>query len=272
MENIVSGNFSNIQAKIEMARGLIREQNFVQARKFLEELVKLSSKNPEINYLLGQIYELNGDFKKAAKCYENLLCFELSNELKNKLAQCFVDAEEYEIAYDLYSDLYDADCNDISIIEQFAHTARIMDRNDEAVSAYNRILDFDKNNIIALTQLAEIYYDSEDKMNHYLVKAKLNYLENMLSSSIDCFKRALNYSKDEDEIVGIMMNLAKVLSDAGKYEEAIDQYLFILNLEPQNEQAQTQIELMYKKIEEKEYEEPEGTSWLEKLFVFLNLI
>ncbi|MDD3419311.1 MAG: hypothetical protein PHE78_01785 [Candidatus Gastranaerophilales bacterium] len=270
--NLLSGNFSNIEAKIEIARDLIREQNFVQARKFLSELVKLSSKNPEINYLLGQLYEIDADYKNAAKCYANLLAYDLSYELKTRLSQCFLDAEEYDLAYDLFRDLYDNNTQDVSIIEQFAHTARIMGKPGEAVAAYNKILKLDKNNIIALTQLAEIYYDAQDKMNHYLVKAKLNYIQNMFSSSVDCFKKALNYSREDDEIVSILMNLAKVLAESEKYEEAIDQYLFVLNLDPRNEIAQTQVEFLHDKLAEKDYEEPTSTTWFEKLFIYLNII
>lgn len=268
MDNTLSSNFSNLDDKIEIARDLIREQNFVQARKFLEELLKLSNKHPEINYLLGQIYELDQDYRKAVECFVVLLEMNPSNELKYRVAQCFLDASEYRKAYDLFKDLYENNCEDINIYEQYAHTARILDKLEEAVEAYNRILDVDKNNIVALTQLSELYYDSNDKINHYLVKAKLNYLENMLASSVDCLKKALNYSHDDEEIVNILLNLGKVLTDAGKYEDALEQYQFVLNLEPNNTYALEKIDMLYKKMHQEE--EEESASWLEKFFSYFN--
>ncbi len=267
MDNTLSGKFSNLDDKIEIARDLIREQNFTQAKKFLEELIKLSGKNPEINYLLGQIYELDEDYKKAVECFSNLLELNPSNELKHRIAQCFLDGTEYKKAYNLFKDLYEDNCEDINIYEQYAHTARILDKNEEAITAYNRILDVDKNNVVALTQLSELYYDNDDKINHYLIKAKLNYIEDMLSSSVDCLKKALNHSHDDEEIVHILLNLAKVLTDTGKYSEALEQYQFVLNLEPDNTYALEKIDSLYKKMQN---DEGEPTNWLEKFFSYFN--
>lgn len=269
-KDTVSSNFPNLDDKIELARDLVREQNFTQARKFLEELIKLSPKQPDINYLLGQLYELDENYKKAAECFVVLLEYDNSHELKCRIAQCFLDGEEYDKAYMLLKELYQDNCEDLNIVEQFAHVSRIIGQVDEAVIAYNFMLDTDKNNLVALTQLSEIYYDLEDKMNHYLIKAKLNYLENMLSSAADCLKKALNYSSDDEDIINILLNLGKVLTEAGKYHDALEQYQFVLNLEPDNKTAKNQIELINQKIGDygdDDFEEP-TSNWAEKLMTF----
>lgn len=269
----VSSNFSNLDDKIELARDLVREQNFVQARKFLEELIKLSPKHPDINYLLGQLYELDENYKKAVECFAVLLEYDASYDLKCRIAMCFLDGEEYDKAYILLKELYQENCEDLNVVEQFAHVARIIGQVDEAVIAYNFMLDSDKNNLVALTQLSEIYYDIEDKMNHYLIKAKLNYIENMLSSAADCLKKALHYSSDDEDIINILLNLGKVLTEAGKYHDALEQYQFILNLEPDNSTAANQIEALTKKIgtygdEDEESEEETSPDWVAKLVAF----
>lgn len=268
MDNTLAGNFSNFDDKIEIARDLIREQNFGQAKKFLEELIKLSNKHPDINYLLGQIYEIDQDYRKAVECFSTLLELKPSNELKHRIAQCFLDGSEYRKAYNIFKELYENNYEDINIYEQYAHTARILNKSDEAVMAYNRILEVDKNNIVALTQLSDLYYDNDDKINHYLVKAKLNYIENMFSSSVECLRKALNYTHDEEEIVDILLNLAKVLTDSNKYTDALEQYQFILNLEPNNAYALEKIDLLSKKIHHEE--EQESVHWLEKFFSYFN--
>lgn len=268
--NTISSNFSNIDNKIELARELIRDQNFVQARKYLEELLKLAGNHPDINYLLAQLYEVENNFKKASDCYSNLLEFNPPYEVKYKIAYCFLDADEYERAYYLLKSLQEDNREDIDILEQLAHTARIIGKIDEAVLAYNKILEFDKNNVVALTQLSEIYYDTEDKMNHYLIKAKLNYLENMFSSSVSCLKKALNYSNDDDEVVHILLNMAKVLTEAEKYTDALEQYQFVLNMDPNNDFAQNQIEALCKKLQIEEDEE-EPVSWFDKLLTYFNM-
>ncbi len=265
-------NFPNIDDKIELARDLVREQNFVQARKFLEELIKLSPKHPDINYLLGQLYEVEENYKKAVECFVILLEYDASYELRCRIAQCFLDGEDYDKAYMLFKELYQENCEDLNVVEQFAHVSRIIGQVDEAVIAYNFMLDTDKNNLVALTQLSEIYYDLEDKMNHYLIKAKLNYIENMLSSAADCLKKALNYSSDDEDIINILLNLGKVLTEAGKYHDAMEQYQFILNLEPDNHMAKEQIKFLTKKIEkydeEAEWEEETSSGWVAKLVAF----
>ena len=267
-------NFNNLESKIEIARNLVREQNFLPARKFLEELIKLSPKNPDIIYLLGQLYELEENYKKAVEYFTILLEFNASYELRCRIAQCFLDAEEYEKAYILYKELYQENCEDLITVEQFAHVARIVGQTDEAVIAYNFMLDTDKNNLIALTQLSEIYYDIEDKMNHYIIKAKLNYLENMLSNAADCLKKALNYSTEDDDIINILLNLGKVLTDAKKYTDALEQYQFILNLEPSNSTAKNQIEFLAKKIceEEDERYEEVPSNWMAKIMAFFGIL
>jgi len=268
MDNTLSGNFSNLDDKIEIARDLIREQNFVQAKKFLEELIKLSNHHPDINYLLGQIYEIDQDYRRAIECFSTLLDLKPSNELKHRIAQCFMDGSEYRKAYDIFKELYENNYEDINIYEQYAHAARILNKSDEAVMAYNRILDVDKNNIVALTQLSDLYYDNDDKINHYLVKAKLNYIENMFSSSVECLKKALNYTHDDEEIVDILLNLAKVLTDAGKYSDAIEQYQFVLNLEPDNTYAIEKIDSLCRKMRSEEDEEP--VHWIGKFFSYFH--
>lgn len=273
-KDTVSPNFSNLDDKIEIARDLIREQNFVQAKRFLEELIKLEPNHPDMNYLLGQLYELDSDYKKAVECFHVLLALNPSYDLKCRVAQCFLDGQEYDKAYNLFKELYKENCEDINVVEQFAHVARILGQVDEAVIAYNFMLDVDKNNVVALTQLSEIYYDLQDKMNHYLIKAKLNYIENMLSSAADCLKKALNYSQDDEDIVNILLNLGKVLFEAGKYHDAMEQYQFVLHLEPDNSTALAQVVLINKRLgnygEEEEFDDSQNSSWVAKLVAFFS--
>ena len=270
-KDTVSSNFANLDDKIEIARDLIREQNFPQAKRYLEELIKLAPQQPDMNYLLGQLYEHDQDYKKAVECFAVLLHLEPSYELKCRIAQCFLDGGEYDKAYNLFKELYQENCEDINVVEQFAHVSRILGQVDEAVIAYNFMLDVDKNNLVALTQLSEIYYDVQDKMNHYLIKAKLNYIENMLSSAADCLKKALNYSQDDEDIINILLNLGKVLFEAGKYHDAMEQYHFVLNLEPSNSIALAQVDAINKKLGNYGDEESEEEhSWVAKLVAFFS--
>lgn len=266
-EHMLSMNASTAKGASTLAKAkqLLKQQNFAEAQQLLEEVLATDSLNPDANYILGQIYELNEDFTQASECYSRLMEINPSIEMKYKLAQSFQNTDDYQRAYILMKEIYEHNPSDTNMCEQFAHVARVIGKSADAVEAYNKILETDKNDMVALTQLSEIYYDEGDKLNHYLVKAKVHYLENMLSGSIDCLKRALNYAQEDDDLVNVLLNLGKVLTDKGNFSEAIEQYQFVLASEPENELALKKIEELEKKIQN--YDEYSG-SWIDKLISF----
>lgn len=262
----MNANTNEAAPKIVQAKNMLKAQNMAEGKKLLEEALEVDPKNPEANYILGQIYEFDEDHEKALNCYSVLLETNPSREMKHKLAQAFQNIDNYQKAYILMKELFEENPNDPDMCDEFAHVSMVIGKSADAVEAYNKILEFDKDHEVALTKLAEIYYDEGDKLNHYLIKAKLNYLDNMLSGSVDCLKRALNYAKEEDDLVNVLLNLGKVLTDKGNVSEAMEQYQFVLATQPGNKHAQDKLEKLSKKVEESfdEYSE----SWIDKLFGF----
>lgn len=259
----------SIDNQLSIARNLISEQNFNKARKFLEELIKLAPHHIEINYLLGQLYEIEGNYLQASYCFEKLLQMHPTDEFKYRIAQCFMDAERYQDAFHIFEELYQV-CDDINIFEQYAHTASILGYKTKAWESYNKILEIDRNNLVALFQLSEVYYQTDDQVNHHLTKAKINYLENLLSNCTKHLKKTLNHSENEGQTVDILFNLAKVLEESGKYFEAIEQYNYILNFEPPNEVALSKIESLSEKLTAEE--NSDSLSFLQKCFKILSSI
>lgn len=252
--------------KLIQAKQLLQAQQIEKAKTLLEEVVVVDSHNVDANYLLGQIYELDEEYEEASNCYSKMVELHPTVELKYKLAKSFENIDKYEKAYILMKEIYEQQPDYLDVCEQFAHISLVLKRSADAIEAFNKILETDKDNLVALSQLCEIYYDEGDKLNHYLIKAKLNYLDNMLSGAVDCLKRALNYAKEEDDLVNVLLNLGKVLSDKGNVNEAVEQYQFVLATQPDNEYAKNKLDELNKKIENSYSEYSE--SWIDKILSF----
>ena len=55
---------------IELARQAIEKNDLAGAEKILRHAIELDPENTEANYLLGKLYEMDGDQVNAAKQYE----------------------------------------------------------------------------------------------------------------------------------------------------------------------------------------------------------
>lgn len=259
-------SMNKVSPKLVQAKQFLQSQQFDKAKELLEEILVMDNHNADANYILGQVYEMDEEYEKASDCYSRLLEMNPTVEFKYKLAQSFTNIDKYDKAYILMREIYEQEPDYLDVCVQFAHIAMVLHKNADAVEAYNKILERDKDDLVALTKLSEIYYDEGDKLNHYLIKAKLNYLENMLSGSVDCLKRALNYAKEEDDLVNVLLNLGKVLADKGNTNEAVEQYQFVLATQPDNEYAQKKLDELNKKIEDSYNGYSE--SWIDKVLSF----
>lgn len=86
------------QAKTFMARGLLPE-----ARAAVIEGLSLKKNHRDLNLLLGEVYEKEGNFEKAKLIYKDLAIDHTEDaEILGKLANILIIYKEWEIAYELY--------------------------------------------------------------------------------------------------------------------------------------------------------------------------
>lgn len=158
-------------------------------------------------------------------------------------AQQLEDNEQYEKAYEEYKKVYERKSN-LEVLERLAHVALILDKKEEALKYYNEILSLDATNVLAYEQLMDLYIHS-DKYKYYISRGNLHVLQKELSHAINDFKKALAKAQTDEEINATRFVLASLYEQTGKNNNAIDEYLRILDTEASNEHVYLNLASIY---------------------------
>jgi len=232
--NSVNSNITELSIKLHQVSQYLELQDYAKAKEVLLEIITAIPNEPVSNHTLGQIYEFEGDLLQAANCYKKVLLSQKDNQLKYKIADLYEQSEAYEEAYEFYKELYNEDPQDKDICERLAHVSRILEKNDEAIEYYNKLLKNDPDNILALTQLSELYQENNNSLLYHLTKARIHELEEALSYAADSYKKAINEAENPEDIIQIRYKLAEIYIKREKYNKAIEEYLAILEHDPDN--------------------------------------
>jgi len=230
---LIENQPDNINARMELVKRYLDNQEHCRAKVLLEEIIALDSNNFDANYILGQIYEFDEEFHKAVECFEKVVKFQPHPDLKYKLAGLYENADEYEKALDLYNEFYKQNPADNDICERIAHVNRILGNNEKAIELYSKLLKSDPNNIVALTQLADLYEDT-DKLLCYVTRARVNEQEGSLSHALSNYKKALGEADNPQDTMYIRLSIAEILVKQENYLKAVDEYLAILEHDNKN--------------------------------------
>lgn len=161
-----------------------------------------------------------------------------------QLAEQFEANEQYEEAYREYKKEYEANPNDIGLLERLGHLSLILDKKDEAASYYNEILKRDVTNPLAYEQLISLY-EGRDKYKYYIYRGNKNSIEGKLDFAINDFKKALAVADEGAQIAMTRMTLANLYVQAGNRLKAIDEFNMILEGEDLHEEMFLQLADLY---------------------------
>ena len=150
------------------------------------------------------------------------------------LAEQFEENEQYEQAYEEYKKELDHKPYDLGILERLGHLAMMLNRKEEAGEYYSKILEKDMTNTLCYEQLMDIYIDT-DKYKYYVYRGNLHSVEHKLEHAINDYKKALNHTDNETEIVMTRFTLANLYEQVGNSAKAIDEYLKTLEYENNKE-------------------------------------
>ena len=152
------------------------------------------------------------------------------------LAEQLEDNEQYLEAYEEYKKYYQKTPNDLSLLEKLGHLAMVLNKKDEAAEFYCKILEKDLTNTLCYEQLMDIYIYT-DKYKYYVYRGNLHSVEHKYEHAINDYKKALNNTDEETEIVMTRYTLANLYSQSGNNTKAIDEFLKILEYENNNEEV-----------------------------------
>ena len=165
-----------------------------------------------------------------------------------QLAEQFEANEQYEEAYREYKKEYEANPDNMGVLERLGHLSMILDKLDEAASYYHEILKRDVTNPLAYEQLMTIYEDT-DAYKYYVYRGNKHSIEGKLEFAIKDFKKALSLCDDGAQTAMTRFTLANLYKQAGQDMKAIDEFNLLLEGSDVHEEMFLQLADMYMKDE-----------------------
>ena len=158
-------------------------------------------------------------------------------------AQQFEDEDKYEQAYECYKYAHEIDKNDTDVLQRLATCAQMLQQHEDAINYWNLYMAIKPEDPLSYTQLLDLYFH-DNKYDYYMTRAKLKTIEGRLAQATDDYKKAINNTSDDKDIINARYLLAQTYQIIEKPMQAIDEYLKILDYE-QNETVYLSLANLY---------------------------
>lgn len=142
--------------------------------------------------------------------------------------------------------LHEKNPKDLSVLERLGHLSMLLNNREEAAKYYSSILEFDATNVLAYEQLMDIYV-STDKYKYYVYRGNLHSVEHKLEHAINDYKKAINASQEDKEILSARFVLATLYEQTEQNMKAIDEYLKVIDHEDTHEEVFIKLANLYLK-------------------------
>lgn len=143
-------------------------------------------------------------------------------------AEQLEENEQYDKAYEEYKKVLDQKPKSLEVLERLGHLAVMLDKKEDAVEYFNRILELDATSVLAYEQLMDIYFHT-DRYKYYVSRGNLHIVQQEVSHAISDFKKALDKAETAQETNAVRFVLANLYEQTGKTHPAIDEYLRIID-------------------------------------------
>ncbi|CDE88679.1 TPA: tetratricopeptide repeat protein [Candidatus Gastranaerophilales bacterium HUM_20] len=161
-------------------------------------------------------------------------------------AEQFEENEQYSEAYEEYKKLHERNPKDLSVLERLGHLSMLLDNKEDAAKYYSQILESDATNVLAYEQLMDIYV-STDKYKYYVYRGNLHSVEHKLEHAINDYKKAINATQEDKEILSARFVLATLYEQTGQNMKAIDEYLKVIEHDETHEEVFLKLANLYLK-------------------------
>lgn len=161
-------------------------------------------------------------------------------------AEQFEENEQYSEAYEEYKKLHERNPKDLSVLERLGHLSMLLDNKEDAAKYYSQILESDATNVLAYEQLMDIYV-SIDKYKYYVYRGNLHSVEHKLEHAINDYKKAINATQEDKEILSARFVLATLYEQTGQNMKAIDEYLKVIDHDETHEEVFLKLANLYLK-------------------------
>lgn len=142
-------------------------------------------------------------------------------------AQLLIDNESYDKAYEMLKSAYDIEKTDKELLEKIAILAQTMEKTEDAIIYFEKLLEVDPASILAHSELMD-YYHNRDKYKYYLTRGKYKAIQGNISQAVSDYKKAIDATTNENDIIAARFLLGKSYEFMGKINNAIDEYYRII--------------------------------------------
>lgn len=165
------------------------------------------------------------------------------------LAQQYEEQEQFDLAFEEYKKQLDSGKETPEVYERLGHLAYILNKKDEAQEYYKKLVALNPNDIVAYDKLMDICFENDDKFTYYLSRGQKHVLEQQYEHAINDFKKAINHCDDDDKLTSTRYILAGMYEESQRYNQAIDEYLKIIDTEKADAETYLKLARLYDKTD-----------------------
>lgn len=192
----------------------------------MEAVVVLKPQDARNWLFLGQLYRKDGQWNQAYSAFQKTLDYD------NKEAGAYagmgnlqLDRQDYASALDLFNRAIDMQSANLEAWFGAALALHYLERTDEEIAAYQKVLAIDPTQVGALQNMG----------NAYLSQKKPE-------SAVVCYLKAIELSPDN---VDLHFNLGAAYANLKNYEKAIEVFQKTVALKPTNGPAYNELAICY---------------------------
>ena len=139
--------------------------------------------------------------------------------------------ENYEGAFGLCTNALKNDPNNTDLLEKTAMLAKMVGNKEKCIECWEKLLEIMPSNQVAYYELQDLYMET-DKFKYYTMRAKYRIIEQKPEAAVGDFQKALANTDDEKKKTDTRFMIASIYKATGKSEKAENEYLMILEMEP----------------------------------------
>lgn len=156
----------------------------------------------------------------------------------------FEENGQYDLAYDEYTKLYKNNPKNTHLLERLGHIASILNKKEEAEFFYTELIRLDAKNLMAYEQLMDICHDT-NRYKYYVCKGELHVIQEQFEHAINDYKKAVEKAENERDANAARYILATLYDGAKKENQAIDEYLKLIDAKFDNSKIYTNLANIY---------------------------
>ncbi len=158
-EKVDTSKIEKLVGLVSSIRTLIARGMTSEARALIVEWLSLSKDHRDLNLLLAQIYEWDGQYEKAEYIYKDIADLHSNDiEILEKLANVLIVEKKYQIASEIYKKIHASTGNTETTLYMLTHISNTLGDNESTLHyAKQYVLQWPKNpEIIALLATVQV--------------------------------------------------------------------------------------------------------------------